>query len=120
MYGFWNMGGWSPVSISIVIRLVLPISSLFFEKTSGKSLHNSSNCCMVSSITSLLCSFTFLCALTSTGEQMKSDFGGTGKNPFFFGTQFLYHSTLVTSSTSKTSFLLSSFSAKATTFPLGI
>ena len=50
--------------MSIVIRFILPMSSLFFEKTSGKRSQSSSNLCAVSSEMGLLFNFTFLCALT--------------------------------------------------------
>ena len=84
------MGGWSPVSISMVIRFVFPISSLLFENISGKQSHSSSYFCAVSSSIGLLFSFTFLCLLTSARLHKMCDFGGTGNDPLFFGTQFLY------------------------------
>ena len=78
MYNFWQIGGWPPVSMSIVMRLVLPISLLFFEKTSGKCSQSSSNFSAVSSPVGLLFNFTFLCLLTSAGLHIKSDLGGIG------------------------------------------
>ena len=105
--------------ISIVIKLVFPISLLLFENISVKQSQSSSNFCAVSSSIGLLFSFTFLCLLTSARLHEKSDFRGTGNDALFFGTQFLYSSCPLMTSILKISFYSSvSFSAKAITLPL--
>ena len=70
------MGGQLPVSIFIIIKVVLPISLLYFENISGNLSHNSSKLWLVYSLTGLLLSFTFLCTLTFAGEQILNDLGG--------------------------------------------
>ena len=101
-------------SVNVHSNKVCPyFCPLFFEKTSGKRSQSSSNFCAVSSEIGLFFNFTFLCALTLAGEERKSNFDGIGRN--------LYSSCPPIYSTSKTSFSSpSSFSANATTLPLGI
>ena len=58
MYGLELTGGLSPVSMSILTSLVLPISSLLLEKASPYCSHSSSNFCLISVVMSLSCNCT--------------------------------------------------------------
>ena len=62
------MGGLSPVSISIVIKGVFPMSSGPFENMSSYSSHSLINCCLYLSGTFASSNTTFLCLSTSAGE----------------------------------------------------
>lgn len=66
--GFWVMGGWSPVWMSILTSLVQPMSVFDLENMCGKRSHISQNLCLVSSVTSASCSSMQWCGSTLAGE----------------------------------------------------
>ena len=89
MYGLELTGGLSPVSMSILTSLVLPVSSLCFEKASPYSSQSSSNFCLISVVMFLSCSCTLRGHGTSAGEQIKAvSCGISGKVLCLLGTQF--------------------------------
>ena len=116
------------MSISILTSSVLPMSSLPLDIMSSNRSHKLLNSCLVSSLIFLSSRSTFLCASTSAGDLMKllADVRilcrsvsvsilailATGRCDHA-GIQFL--GVMSTCSISKTSPLVSSFSANATT-----
>ena len=88
MYGLELTGGLSPVSMSILTSLVLPMSSLFLEKASPYSSYSSLNFCLISVVMSLSCSCTLCESGTSAGEQRKAvSCGISGSVSCLWGTQ---------------------------------
>ena len=88
VYGLELTGGLSPVSMSILTNLVLPMSSLCLGKASPYSSHSSSNFCLISVVVSLSCSCTLHGPGTSAGEQIKVVSGGiSGSVSCLWGTQ---------------------------------
>ena len=68
VYGFWVIGRLSPVSISISIRGVFPISLESMENISLNSLHNSLMAFCCASVMSASCNSTFLCTSMSARD----------------------------------------------------
>ena len=71
VYGLCAIGGLSPVSISISIRRVLPMSPLPLDIMSSYSLQRLLNLSLVSCVQDWSCRSTFLWEFTSAGDLMK-------------------------------------------------
>ena len=81
-------GGLSPVSISIEIKGVFPMSEESFENISLYSSHSSSTPFYIGPRTSASCSLTFLYVSTSAGEVMNT-FSENISQFGFMGSMFL-------------------------------
>ena len=129
-YMVWTRwgGGLFPVSISISISSVFPMSPLLLEIILSNGLHRSWNLPLVSSLIWVSFKSTFLCVSTSAGDLIKfvavvrtlwrsisASMGANWVNVHRvrLGTQFL--GVVSRLSISNTSPLVLSFSAKATT-----
>ena len=71
VYGLCAIGGLSPVSISISIRRVLPMSPLPLDIISSYSLQRLLNLSLVSCVQDWSCRSTFRWEFTSAGDLMK-------------------------------------------------
>ena len=134
VYGLDAIGGLLPVSMSISTSSVLPMSSLPLEIMQSNLLHRLLNLSLVSSLIGASFRSTFRCGSTSAGDLMKFEvlvkilciFASVMIGALLafdrdvrFGTHILgvvsNISSFSTSSMSKTSPLISSLSANATT-----
>ena len=130
MYGLDAIGGWFPVSISISMSIIFPMSPLFFEMMSSYFSHSLSKDSCVLGDMFLSSNSTFLCTGAYAGDFRKSSFfcmNGFSKNSLNFSCRFLSGIQFLGSSLSSCSMVqisnispsLQSFSAKATTWSFG-